>query len=261
MTYKAIVIIFSVLLFGCSSNRTPPEDKLIESGIIELDNGGKIKLDFSEYAYSPRPPQHTLNVVTRTDTSKAVGLKVLQAGTALLGVSSNIPSFSKEDLKGTNMPTEDVGKDYFYVQFKEMLKTQLVLKNEMDYTKYPITIYPGTFKLIYDGLTESTYSLDYSISITPPVEKISGKRNYQLESGKLCSGKLEGKPYSYWEEDNYLNAVNFAKETIDKCLAGYKEDNLSYWQKNFDLLSDQLENTQVNAFANDLADTPVNNPV
>ncbi len=207
---------------ACTSNRPPlPKESITSTKAVTLQNNNHINLVYATTINSDKDNSQTLlNVVSRSDTSKAVGLTVLQFGAQMLVGGGSVNGFTKEDLKGNNI--ESV-KNPYIDNIEPALTAYLnTLPIKESTTTHDVKIIPGKFKLMYDGLNSETYNFIYSVSI---IFNASGK-GYVLgtcSANELTSGDYQ-KPYSQWEKSNFALASQIAQKTINNCFDKFKTE-------------------------------------
>lgn len=209
--FKFFIFSFSFfILCSCSNNREPlPRTKIVKTENIVVDNGAMISI-ITEHDINGGVIYNTdnyLNVVSRSHTAAAVGLKIAQFATSFFTGGATY-GFTKEDLNGSYIESvPNTTMDYLTPELYKILKKIHLNKQKEN----SITIKPFKFKLIYDGLTDDKYNFVYKTFIS------SGDFNFVCSDNDLdVNDKL--KPVSEWENDNYQLVQNSALKAINTCI-------------------------------------------
>lgn len=209
-------IIGSALLISCSNNPSLPKKKIVDTKIMDYNNGSRITI-LTQNAINGDVVEDTdnnLNIVSKTDNAKLIGLKTLQiAATLLGGGNSNIDGYSKEQLKGNYIASvKNNTMDYLYPELRATLENINVQAE-----KYPkITVEPYKFKLIYEGLGNNDYEFRYSTTITV------GDFHHVCSSSDLLSSERV-QPIDKWEKNNYELTQFLTKKIIKNCFVKINE--------------------------------------
>ncbi len=224
--FKLFIVTCSMLsLISCANRESLPRTTIVNTDTITLNNGTTVDI-LTENAINGDVVNDTnnyLNIVSRGDTAKVVGLKVVQFATAFFGANSgNINTFSKEDLVGNyikSVPNKTM--DYLAPQLYTIIK-KFDANNQKDNV---ITIQPYKFKLIYDGLTDNKYNFIYNTTI-----RTNGFRFDCSEQNDLTPEERT-KPFNEWEINNYQLVQDTASKAINACINRLKsEQNMTNFE-------------------------------
>ena len=199
-----------VLLSGCSNHPLPPKTAIVDTRIIDANNGARITV-LTQNAINGdviEDTDNTLNLVSKADNTKLLALKTLQfAATLLGGGSGDVNGYSKEQLKGNHINSvKNYTMDYVNPQLDEMLKT-------IDFGAAQgakIIIKPYKFKLIYEGLTNDDYEFRYSTTI-----RVGDFYKVCSSEDLLSSERVQ--PISLWEKNNYQLTQALTQKIIKNC--------------------------------------------
>lgn len=217
-----VALSIGLMTTACTSNKPVlPREAITSTKAVTLQNNNHINLVYATTINSNQYNSQTiLNIVSRSDTSKAVGLTVLQFGAQMLAGGGAISSFSKEDLRGHNI--ESVKNPY--MDDIEPLLTEYVnsLPLKDSTTSHDIKIIPGNFKLMYDGLDSEAYNFIYSVKIIFN----AGGKGYAMgtcNAKELTSADYQ-RLYSQWEKNNFELAAKVAQKIISNCFEKFKTE-------------------------------------
>ncbi len=205
-----------VLLVSCSTSQPLPKTKIVDERVIDYDNGSRITV-LTQNAINGdviEDTDNTLNIVSKADNAKLIGLKTLQiAATLIGGGSTNVDGYSKEQLKGNYIASvKNKTMDYLNPELDEMLKN-LVLPAG---STYKVIVKPYKFKLIYEDMGNNDYEFRYSTTIS------SGDFQQVCSSSDLLSSERI-QPVTEWEKDNYELTQLLTKKIIKKCFEKINE--------------------------------------
>ncbi|MGO4743344.1 hypothetical protein [Serratia quinivorans] len=218
------VCLLTFLLFGCAS--TGPEkplSKISNEEVINLKSGGYVKtqsFQLLETDYQV-PSDAVLRVITKSNTSSVVAAKAATfVLTALFGGNTSQTTFSKHDLKGSEINT--VGNpsvDYFLPNVNRVIKDSLYVKDKADYQNYPLSVRYLKFYLVYTELAgSSNYELIYTMNVST-----SSPGKYKFD----CSFTTGSYPLDEWSLSGYQKVKDVVKSKLDGCIIEFgKESNL-----------------------------------
>ncbi|EAM9431233.1 hypothetical protein BCN13_25010 [Salmonella enterica] len=205
----SLVILGCAFLSSCVPPPPPPKTTIVDTRTVRIASGSDITI-LTQNAINGdviKDTDNRLNIVSKADNAKAIGLVTLQFAAMLLGGGSGrVAGYSKEQLKGIHI---DSVKN----------KTMTYLNPELDaiLEKIPtsgkdikITVEPYKFKLIYDGLDNNNYEFIYSTTI-------SSGNFHQLCSGNYLTSSERIQPIDTWERNNYELTQIMAKKIIKNC--------------------------------------------
>lgn len=204
------------LLSSCSNNPPLPKAKVVDTKIMDYNNGSRITI-LTQNAINGDVVEDTdnnLNIVSKADNAKLIGLKTLQiAATLLGGGSSNVDGYSKEQLKGNYIASvKNKTMDYLSAE----LRTTLENIDVQTGTDSKIIIEPYKFKLIYEGLGNNDYEFRYSTTIS-----VGDFHHVCSSSDLLSSERIQ--PIDQWEKNNYELTQVLTKKIIKNCFIKINE--------------------------------------
>lgn len=205
-----------VFLSACANTTPPPKTKIVDTRIIDYDNGSRVTV-LTLNAINGEVVEDTdnsLNVVARTENVKLIGLKTMQIAAAFFGGGeANFSGYSKEQLKGIHINSvKNKTMDYLNPELDETLKSI----NMYIFKDAEIKIQPYKFKLIYEDLGTNKYEFLYSATIS------SGDFNYTCSSSDLLSSERI-QSIDNWEKDNYNLTQILAEKIIKNCFSKINE--------------------------------------
>ncbi|OCG16661.1 hypothetical protein A9G09_02435 [Gilliamella sp. wkB292] len=225
--FKLFIVTCSMLsLISCANRESLPRTIIVNTDTITLNNGTTVDI-LTENAINGDVVDDTnnyLNIVSRADTAKVVGLKVLEFATLFLDGtgSGSIDGFSKEDLKGSyinSVPNKTM--DYLTPQLYTIIK-KFDANNQKDNV---ITIQPYKFKLIYDGLTDNKYNFIYNTTIR------TNGFHFDCSEQNDLTPEERTKPFNEWEINNYQLVQDTASKAINACINRLKsEQNITNFE-------------------------------
>jgi hypothetical protein len=218
------VCLLTFLLFGCAS--TGPEKPLSKVGneeVINLKSGGYVKtqsFQLLETDYQV-PSDTVLRVITKSNTSSVVAAKAATfVLTALFGGNTSQSTFSKHDLKGSEInAVGNPSVDYFLPNVNRVIKDSLYVKDNADYQNYPLSVRYLKFYLVYTELAgSSNYELIYTMNVST-----SNPGKYKFD----CSFTTGSYPLDEWSLSGYQKVKDIVKSKLDGCIVEFgKESNL-----------------------------------
>lgn len=209
-------IIGCALLSSCSNNSSLPKSEIVDTEIMDYNNGSKITI-LTRNAINGDvmgDTDNSLNIVSKADNAKLIGLKTLQiAATLFGGGSSNVDGYSKEQLKGNYIASvKNKTMDYLNPELITTLEN-IGVQTEKD---SKIIIEPYKFKLIYEGLGNNDYNFIYSTTISV------GDFHHVCSSSDLLSSERV-QPIDKWEKNNYELTQVLTKKIIKTCFVKINE--------------------------------------
>lgn len=218
------VCLLTFLLFGCA--KTGPEKPYSKVGneeVINLKSGGYVKTQSFQLLKTDYqdPSDVVLRVVTKSDTSSVVAAKAATfVLTALFGGSTSQSTFSKHDLKGSEINSvENPSISYFLPNINRVIENSLYVKDNADYRNYPLSVRYTKFYLVYTELAgSSNYELVYKMNISA-----SNSGKYKFD----CSFTTGSYPLGEWSLSGYQKVKDIVKTKLDGCIVEFgKESNL-----------------------------------
>ena len=208
--YKMTLLAFGGLALSACSTTQPPKTKIVDTRVVKLSNGSKIDV-LTQNAINGdviEDTNNSLNLVAKSDNAKVVALKTLQFAAVLLGGgSSQVNTFSKDQLKGTYVGSvQNRTMEYVNPELDKLLTSADIPSN----VNKEIIIQPYKYKLLYEGLDTSDYTFLYSATIK------SGDYYHTCSSSDLLSAERT-RPISDWEKNNYELTQTVAKKIIAEC--------------------------------------------
>lgn len=211
-TKIGVIALLAIFISACTNKPAPPKSNVVSTRILSLNNGKTIEV-FTEHAINGDVIEDTdnvLNLVTKTDRTKAIGATALQFGVSLL-FGGQTKTFTKEQLKGNHIDlVKNKTVDYINPQLDVLLNDLNI--NTIQPNK--ISIEPYKFKLIY-GDRDDKYDFIYSFSI-----KINDY--YQRCSSNDLISSDTSKNIEEWENNNYELTQVIAKKIVDNCFEKMK---------------------------------------
>lgn len=209
-------IIGCALLSSCSNNPPLPKTKIVDTKIMDYNNGSRITI-LTQNAINGdviEDTDNSLNIVSKADNAKLIGLKTLQIAAALLGGgSSNVDGYSKEQLKGNYIESvKNKTMEYLYPEIRTTLEN-IDIQPVKD---SKITVEPYKFKLIYEGLGNNDYEFRYSTTISV------GDFHHVCSSSDLLSSERV-QQIDKWEKNNYELTQALTKKIIKNCFVKINE--------------------------------------
>lgn len=210
------VLMGCALLISCSNKPPLPKSKVVDTNIIDLDNGSRITI-ITKNAINGDVIEDTdnrLNLVSKAENAKLIALKSLQiAATLLGGGGSSINGHSKEQLKGTYIESvKNKTMDYLTPELRKTLENLNVQTGENP----SIIVQPYKYKIIYEGLGNNDYEFIYSTTIH------SGDFRYVCSSSNLLSTERV-QSIDKWQENNYELTQSLTKKIIENCFSEINE--------------------------------------
>lgn len=223
---KKLVLLSAIfILAGCAN--TPPKNYIISEEKITLEPAKQeVHLIFQRDYNDDKDVGEKFRVIKPSHTAKVTGIKILQ-GVSSVFTGGSITGFSKFDLLGDVISTENIPQNYTLAKVREGIKKYVKLHNE---TKIHIlNMYPTEWKLVYDELVgNDNYTLYYNFKLSYRYDdnNNNNKGNGQSTMGEKvldCKEQIGGKTFVEWEKDNYLAVISATKQMADKCLAELPE--------------------------------------
>lgn len=208
---KLSLLIITLLITACA-NKEPKSYTILEDN-IQFNNEQSIHLRLERPYQDDKEISDKFRVVKPSHTARLTGLKVLGFLTG-----QHTSSFSKSELVGDIIPTENIYTNYTFPKLKSLIKQNVKLNK--DTKRRTIIVYPMMFKIVYDELIgNNNYTLHYFFSVKAQYQE--KKENGEITAGDhifKCEETVENKDFAEWEKDNYALAINSAKQLTDKCL-------------------------------------------
>lgn len=209
---KKYFLITMILLITACANKEPRSYTILEDN-IRLNNEQSVNLRLERLYLDEKGIGDKFRVVKQSHTAKLTGLKILGFISGL-----HTTGFSKYDLVGDIIPTENVYTDYIFPKLKSLIQQNVKLNKETK--KKTIRVYPVNFRIVYDELIgNNNYTLDYHFSVKTLYQH--KQENGEMIAGENifeCKDSVQNKDFTEWEKDNYALAINLAKQIADKCL-------------------------------------------
>ncbi|ECB3302204.1 hypothetical protein EWD94_24890 [Salmonella enterica subsp. enterica serovar Newport] len=206
----ALVILGCLFISSCAENPPLPKTKVVDTREFRTDSGSVVTI-LTQNAINGNvidDTDNSLNLVSKADNAKVIGLKALQFAAGLLGGgSTSVNGFSKDDLKGTYI---DNVKNETMEYLNPELDSLLNRINTPSGSSNKITIQPFKFKLIYDGLDNDNYQFIYSTTIS------TGDFYHICSSSSLISNERI-RPFSEWDKNNYELIQLMTRKIIKQC--------------------------------------------
>ena len=212
-----LIILGCIALSSCSQRPLPPRTTIVDTRVVEMGNGSNVTV-LTQHAINGDIVEDTdnnLNIVSKTDNTKAVGLKVLQfTAMFLAGGNATVNTHSKEQLKGNHIASvKNKTMEYLNPEIDTLLSQTDIRASSGS----KITIQPYKFKLIYNGLDDDDYEFVYSTTIT------AGDFHHVCSSNQLIStDRIQ--PFSHWENDNFNLTQTMTKKIINECILKLSSD-------------------------------------
>ncbi|ATF93988.1 Uncharacterised protein [Cedecea neteri] len=218
------VLAAALLLAGCASKPLPDTEKRVAMQTITSTNQSQLIVESWEDIETSisRPTDTQLRYVTQGDTSKTAALKTLQFVALAFAGGGQVNGFSKEDLKGTQVPgVMNPSITYLTPRVSD------IMKNEMDrqpMRKYnsPLIIKPTTWKLMYKNLAggDDNYTLVMKTTLSRNATDKTGKDNYMFME---CVSTETTPEYTLpqWQANNYAKVNEVTQQVLDSCLAKF----------------------------------------
>lgn len=218
------VLATALLLVGCSSKPAPETQKRVATQAVTAVNQSQLTIESWEDIETDfsRPTDKQLRYVTQGDTTKATALKTLQFVALAFAGGGQVNGFSKEDLKGTQVPgVMNPSITYLTPRVSD------IMKNEMDrqpMRKYnsPLIIKPTTWKLMYKNLAggDDNYTLVMKTTLSRNATDKTGKDNYMFVE---CVSTETTPEYTLpqWQANNYAKVNEETQKLLDTCLAKF----------------------------------------
>lgn len=205
----SLVILGCAFLISCTNNPPPPRTTIVDTRTVRTASGSDITI-LTQNAINGdviKDTDNSLNIVSKADNAKVIGLKTLQFAAMLLGGGSgSVDGYSKEQLKGTHIDSvKNKTMEYLNPELDAILEKLPATDRSVK-----ITVEPYKFKLIYDGLDNNNYEFIYSTTI-------SAGNFYQLCSGNYLTSSERIQPIDVWERNNYELTQIMVKKIIKNC--------------------------------------------
>jgi hypothetical protein len=218
------VFLLTFMLFGCAkSGPEKPLSKVSNEEVINLKSGGYVKTQSYQLLETDYqvPSDTVLRVITKSNTSSVVAAKAATfVLTALFGGNTSQSTFSKHDLKGSEInAVGNPSVDYFLPNINRVIKNSLYVKNNTDYQSYPLSVRYLKFYLVYTELAgSSNYELVYTMNVST-----SNPGKYKFD----CSFTTGSYPLDEWSLSGYQKVKDIVKSKLDGCIIEFgKESNL-----------------------------------
>ncbi|CAI1766498.1 Uncharacterised protein [Serratia quinivorans] len=218
------VFLLTFMLFGCAkSGPEKPLSKVSNEEVINLKSGGYVKTQSYQLLETDYqvPSDTVLRVITKSNTSSVVAAKAATfVLTALFGGNTSQSTFSKHDLKGSEInAVGNPSVDYFLPNINRVIKNSLYVKNNNDYQSYPLSVRYLKFYLVYTELAgSSNYELVYTMNVST-----SNPGKYKFD----CSFTTGSYPLDEWSLSGYQKVKDIVKSKLDGCIIEFgKESNL-----------------------------------
>lgn len=209
-------IIGCALLSSCSNKPPLPKTKIVDTKIMDYNNGSRVTI-LTQNAINGnviKDTDNSLNIVSKADNAKLIGLKTLQiAATLFGGGNANVYGHGKEQLKGNHIASvKNKTMDYLIPELRATLENIDI----QTVTDSKITIEPYKFKLMYESLGNNNYEFRYSTTISV------GDFYHLCSSGDLLPSERV-QPIDRWEKNNYALTQVLTKKIIKNCFVKINE--------------------------------------
>ncbi|HAF2130947.1 TPA: hypothetical protein G9F27_005279 [Salmonella enterica] len=205
-----LVILCCLFISSCAENPPLPKTKIVDTREFRTDSGSVVTI-LTQNAINGNvinDTDNSLNLVSKADNAKVIGLKALQFAAGLLGGgNASVNGFSKDDLKGNYIDNvKNKTMEYLNPELDSLLNSIKAPSERIN----KITIKPFKFKLIYDGLDNDNYQFIYSTTIS------AGDFYHICSSNSLISNERI-RPFSEWEKNNYELIQTETRKIIKQC--------------------------------------------
>lgn len=205
-----LVILGCLFISSCAENPPLPKTKIVDTREFRTDSGSVVTI-LTQNAINGNvinDTDNSLNLVSKADNAKVIGLKALQFAAGLLGGgNASVNGFSKDDLKGTYIDNvKNKTMEYLNPELDSLLNSIKAPSDRIN----KIIIEPFKFKLIYDGLDNDNYQFIYSTTIS------AGDFYHICSSNSLISNERI-RPFSEWKKNNYELIQTETKKIIKQC--------------------------------------------
>ncbi|WP_336777657.1 hypothetical protein [Pantoea sp. USHLN256] len=213
------------LLSGCANDKPlPPTSKVVQTQKVISANQSQIDVEgvqMLETDFS-RPSDTQLRYVTQGDTSKVAALKTLQFVSMMFAGGGNVPGFTKDELKGTEVAGfMNPSLPYLMPRITEILKTELDKHPSKKYDS-AVTITPITWKLVYKNLAggDDNYQLLFSTIIH---RSGKGVANSSLSQDVNCGDDVNVQEYTLqqWQANSYAKVTEETQKMLESCVVKF----------------------------------------
>ncbi|OQM39076.1 hypothetical protein BZK42_26845 [Citrobacter braakii] len=206
----SLVLLGCLFLCSCADNPPLPKTKIVDTREFRTDSGSVVTI-LTQNAINGNvidDTDNSLNLVTKADNAKVMGLKILQFTAGLLGGgNTSVNGYSKDGLKGNYIDNvNNKTMEYLNPELDSLLNNINIPSGRIS----KITVEPFKFKLIYDGLDNDNYQFIYSTTIS------AGDFYHVCSSNSLISSE-QIRPFSEWEKNNYELTQSMTRKIIKQC--------------------------------------------
>lgn len=218
------VLATALLLVGCSSKPAPETQKRVATQAVTAVNQSQLTIESWEDIETDfsRPTDKQLRYVTQGDTTKATALKTLQFVALAFAGGGQVNGFSKEDLKGTQVPgVMNPSITYLTPRVSDILKSEMDRQPAKKYDN-PLIIKPTTWKLMYKNLAggDDNYRLIMKTTLRRLTDDKTAKNIFQQVD---CESTETTPEYTLpqWQANNYAKVNEETQKLLDTCLAKF----------------------------------------
>lgn len=219
--FSLALLAMAVLMTGCANKPLPPSSKIVQSQTVISANHSQITLEAEEKLETDfsRPSDLQLRYITQGDTTKVVALKTLQSVAMMFTGGGTIPSFTKDELRGTQVGgLMNPSLPYLMPRIAEILKVEIDKHPTKQY-RDPVTITPVTWMLVYKNLAGGDDN--YQLHLSTTIRRVGkGEGGSYVSQDIDCGDDPTVKEYTLeqWQANSYAKVTEETQKMLEHCV-------------------------------------------